>query len=78
MGDFNKVLWHFEHFPANRRSEGQMQAFREVLQFYDLVDLGFSGVTYIYDNKREGRSNVRVRLDRALADDSWRDIFSNT
>lgn len=55
-----------------------MRAFRDVLQICELVDLGFSGVPYTYDNRREGRSNVKVRLDRALADNSWRDIYSNS
>lgn len=54
-----------------------MQAFRDVLQTCQLVDLGFSGVPHTYDNKRQGSANVKVRLDRALADESWRDIFTN-
>lgn len=53
-----------------------MQAFRDVVQRCELHDLGFSGVPYIYDNRREGRGNVKVCLDRALADDGWRGLFS--
>ena len=37
--------------------------------------LGFSGLPFTYDNKQRGRKNVRVRLDRAVADNRWRDIF---
>lgn len=78
IGDFNETLWQFEHFSVSKRGEAQMRAFRDVLQICELVDLGFSGVPYTYDNRREGRSNVKVRLDRALADNSWRDIYSNS
>lgn len=76
MGDFDEALWQFEHLSVRKRGEGQMLAFRELIQNCDLHDLGFTGFPFNYDNRREGRNNVRVRLDRALADDNWRDIFS--
>jgi hypothetical protein len=43
-----------------------------------LVDLGFKGLLYTYDNKRSGRANVRVRLDRVAATAEWRDLFADT
>jgi hypothetical protein len=55
-----------------------MEAFREVLFDCDLIDLGFSGTPYTYDNKRHGRANVRVRLDWAVACPAWRDRFADT
>jgi hypothetical protein len=30
-----------------------------------------------WDNGRSGGANVRVRLDRAVADPAWRDVFSD-
>jgi hypothetical protein len=77
LGDFNEALWQFEHFSVRQRNETQMQSFRDVLQTCDLHALGFSGVPYTYDNRREGRNNIRVRLDRALADNDWREMFGN-
>jgi hypothetical protein len=55
-----------------------MEAFREVLYDCDLTDLGFSGLPYTYDNKRHGRANVRVRLDRAVACPLWRDTYADS
>jgi hypothetical protein len=52
-----------------------MAAFRETLALCNMVDLGFTGLPYTYDNKRKGRANVRVRLDRAVASADWRDMF---
>ena len=52
-----------------------MEAFRGALDDCALTDLGFRGVPFTYDNKRAGRKNVRVRLDRVVANDVWRDIF---
>lgn len=76
LGDFNEAMWSFKHFSAMRRSEAQMRAFREVLEVCELVDLGFSGLPYTYDNKRHGNRNMKVWLDRVVADNNWRDIFS--
>jgi hypothetical protein len=67
LGDFNEALWQEEHLSCTLRPVNQMDAFREVLYDCNLTDLGFSGVPYTYDNKRIGRANVRVRLDRAVA-----------
>lgn len=53
-----------------------MVAFRDCLETYQLVDLGFSGYPYTYDDKRSGRANVQVRLDRATADNGWQDLYA--
>jgi hypothetical protein len=55
-----------------------MRNFREALEVCELVDLGFSEVAYTYDNKISGRANVQVRLDRAVADNTWRNIFAES
>jgi hypothetical protein len=78
LGDFNEALWQYEHFSSCLRSETQMAAFRDCVQVCELTDLGFSGLPFTFDNKRAGNNNVRVRLDRAMADNSWRDIFSDS
>jgi len=75
MGDFNEAMWAFEHFSTTCRGEQQMANFREALNVCELTDLGFTGTPYTYSNKREGRQNVKVHLDRAVADNAWRDIF---
>lgn len=48
-----------------------MVAFRDALEVCQLVDLGFSGVPFTYDNKRHGAANVKIRLDRAVATAAW-------
>jgi endonuclease/exonuclease/phosphatase family metal-dependent hydrolase len=78
LGDFNEALGQEEHFSQTPREVNQMVAFRKVLSDCNLIDLGFAGVPYIYDNKRRGRANVKVRLDRAVADPNWRDMFADS
>jgi hypothetical protein len=75
LGDFNEAMWSFEHFSATQRPEPQMLAFRDMLETCELVDLGFFGLPYTYDNKRRGRGNVKVRLDRVVADNQWCNLF---
>jgi hypothetical protein len=68
LGDFNEAMWLFEHFSVTPRPEAQMLAFRETLETCGLVDLGFLGLPFTYDNKCKDRRNVKVRRDRAVAD----------
>ncbi|XP_062232870.1 uncharacterized protein LOC133930222 [Phragmites australis] len=75
IDDFNEAMWQSKHFSHARRPEGQMRAFRESLSFCDLHDLGFGGTPWTYDNKQGDGRNVRVRLDRAVADPAWSACF---
>ena len=76
LGDFNKAMWDFEHISATPRAESPMVAFRDCLEVCGLVDLGFVGVPFTYDNKRVAANNVQVRLDRAVATNMWRNLFA--
>jgi hypothetical protein len=78
LGDFNEALWSFENFSITPRPEQQMIAFRDILEVCELVDLGFNGLSFTYDNKRRGHANVTVRLDRAVACNEWSNIFSES
>jgi hypothetical protein len=42
-----------------------------------LVDLGFHGLRWTYNNKQPGERNFRVRLDRAIASTNWSQLFPN-
>jgi hypothetical protein len=55
-----------------------MEAFRDAIYFCELTDLGFSGIPFSFDNKRKGRANVKVWLDRVVSCPAWRYMFSDT
>jgi hypothetical protein len=74
MGDFNELLWPEEHLSCTPRPTGKMEAFREVLSDCSLVDLGFVGVRFTFNNKRQGRANVKVCLEGAVATSCSRDL----
>ena len=75
IGDFNEAMWQYEHFTETPRPERQMMDFREALSHCHLHDLGFSGIPWTYNNNQPGRCNVRVRLDRSVADMDWINLF---
>jgi hypothetical protein len=78
LGDFNEVLWDFDHFSVRRRLTRQMLDFWEVLSYCDLHDLGFSGLPWTYNNMQRGERNVRVRLDQAVGSPGWKQAFPCT
>jgi hypothetical protein len=45
--------------------------FLDFLNTYGMVDLGFSGNPYTWSNHREGRHQIKQRLDRGVASTSW-------
>lgn len=47
-----------------------MQAFRETMDFCELVDFGFSGPTYTWHGKKGGEL-IWERLDQDLANYDW-------
>lgn len=75
VGDFNEAMWQFEHFSATRRGERQMENFLDMLDYCELMDVGFNGIPWTYDNKKPGDRNVKVRLDRAVATQEWMSRF---
>jgi len=74
-GDFNEILSRDEHLSRRERGEQQIRLFRECLEFCDLVDLGFSGPKFTWNNRQEGNDNVKVCLDRAVANGKFNQLF---
>ncbi|KAK9930659.1 hypothetical protein M0R45_027689 [Rubus argutus] len=70
VGDFNEILHADEKQDGRRRGELQMRGFREVVGYAELVDLGFVGTRFTWSYR-----HTKIRLDRALATNSWSDIF---
>lgn len=55
-----------------------MRAFREVRDECEFQDLGWSGVAYTWDNRQGGEANVKARVDRAFANEQFRQRFEHT
>ena len=74
-GDFNEVLFDFEHVSRARRRASDMSKFAEALEDCGLVDLGFQGELLTWNNMQSGAQNVQCRLDRACANPAWKSLF---
>ncbi|KAL0003477.1 hypothetical protein SO802_017258 [Lithocarpus litseifolius] len=77
VGDFNEILRGHEKLGGSPRREVEMEAFREVVDELDLIDLGFTGKKFTWRGKR-GESMILERLDRAFATPTWLERFPAT
>jgi hypothetical protein len=71
VGDFNEITFANEKSSRTYRPRGQMQAFRSAL-----ADLGFHGPKFTWYNGRSEGDLILERLDRAVANLGWTEIFN--
>jgi endonuclease/exonuclease/phosphatase family metal-dependent hydrolase len=76
VGDFNEIVSLSEKSNSSYRSSSQMQAFKNALEDSHLSDLGFSGPRFTWCNGRSGEDFTRERLDRAVANGEWTNLFN--
>ncbi|XP_042962692.1 uncharacterized protein LOC122296963 [Carya illinoinensis] len=76
VGDFNEILTADEKWGGKVRPDGQMELFREVMSEGDLHDLGWRGDKYTWSNSHADSTFTKKRLDRAVANPKWMDIYS--
>ena len=70
LGDFNEILMGSEKEGGALRSQRNMQNFRDALVDCNLFDMDYIGDIFTW---RRGR--IRERLDRAVCDQRWNDLF---
>ena len=71
MGNFNAFLHASEKKNRRPPQTSQVEAFREAMESCQLQDLGFRGYPFTWNNKRHGEANMRIRLDRGMANKEW-------
>ena len=76
VGDFNAFLHFSKKLSIHPPSVKQMEDFGAALEDCHLIDLGFQGYKFTWNNKQLGAANTRERLDRGFANKEWLDIFS--
>jgi hypothetical protein len=55
-----------------------MEGFQDAVADCGLLDLGFSGLSYTWDNRQGGNRNVKARLDRAFGDHRFLEAMGDT
>ncbi|KAF5459759.1 hypothetical protein F2P56_019679 [Juglans regia] len=77
MGYFNELMYSHEKCGGRPRPDSQLYTFREVVEDYNLRDLGFSGLKFTWSNRRHGDQCISERIDRFLVNSVWLDSFPN-
>ena len=52
-----------------------MEAFREVLDQYGLLDMKYEGNLFTWANGQDGENNIEAWLDRFAANQPWQDMY---
>jgi hypothetical protein len=78
VGDFNEITQQGETTGEVRRRERHMEEFRLALEECSLGDLGFNELRFTWSNKRADGVVTQVRLDKAVANSKWCDIYRET
>lgn len=76
FGDFNEITHSYEKLGWLDREADQMWEFRECWSNCGLTNLGFVGQRYTWCNGRLGEQRTLIRLDRVVADEGWRSMYS--
>lgn len=76
-GDFNAILSNEEKSGGRDKEEWELRDFRSFIDDNDLIDVGYVGYPFTWNNKRSGRANIRMRLDRVVANPRWQTDFPN-
>lgn len=75
VGDFNIVTRLEEKTGGNPLNTNDVTNFTSMISHCGLSDGGFNGSRFTWSNNRLGRGKILERLDRALLNCQWIDIF---
>lgn len=73
--DFNAVLTEEDKRGGRAVSSSSTEGFRQFLNLFGLIDLGFTGHPFTWNNRRRGAANIQERLDRSFANAQWKILF---
>ena len=75
-GDFNEIVQSFEKLEGSNRSQDRMRLFRDVVDDYGFLNLGFVGSPYTWQKHFADGHLIWERLDRGFATNDWLMKFS--
>ncbi|KAL3509791.1 hypothetical protein ACH5RR_029192 [Cinchona calisaya] len=76
--DLNEVLDNCEKFGGNPLNKHRVSLFQDLVDDFELIDLGFFGPKFTWWGKGKNGSVIQERLYRALCNVSWCDIFKDS
>ncbi|XP_044491520.1 uncharacterized protein LOC123215472 [Mangifera indica] len=77
MGDFNTIKNPLEKIGGAPWGNYYCEDLKNCMREAELDDLRFMGHLLTWSNRSEGGRRIACKLDRALINDSWKDVFPN-
>lgn len=78
VGDFNCVIDQSEKIGGKPINGMAVTEFSDMIQYSNLMDAGYEGNVITWSNNRMGRRAIYQRLDRALYNEQWLQLFHST
>lgn len=78
MGDFNAVRWQNERSDHGSFDSTSAGDFNTCLEYIGMEDINSTGFWFTWSNRRTGREHCGSRLDRAVVNAQWQNIFTES
>lgn len=75
IGDFNEILSQSEKWGGNPHTLRRVINFQLLVSDCELLEVESKGASYTWCNQRLGEAHIKERLDRALGNLSFKDLF---
>ncbi|XP_027093499.1 uncharacterized protein [Coffea arabica] len=71
IGDFTDIVFNDEKWGGKTRESWSFSKFKNFIARNELVDLGFEGLPWTWNNNWSSGKKIKERLDRALTSVEW-------
>lgn len=75
IGDFNVVPTSEDKIGGQVVAESSKGGLRRVINNNGLIDVGFEGFAFTWNNRLGGLANIQERLDRGFSNETWKLMF---
>ncbi|XP_017233198.1 uncharacterized protein LOC108207248 [Daucus carota subsp. sativus] len=75
IGDFNDMMFDHEKQGGRPQPRALLEGFRDTVSDCGLMDIGFTGSEFTWEQSRGTGLWIQERLDRGLANHDWRTMF---
>lgn len=77
MGDLNDIMNQSEKHGGRKVTQKSNFLLKKFLDQVEGMDIGYTGNTFTWCNKKGGMTNIRERLDKVIGSVDWRIMFAN-
>ena len=74
-GDLNEIFCNYEKKGGIAKCQSILARFRETAEECGLLDLGYNGYDFTWDNRQQGDRAMEERLDRFCSTSDWMALF---